>query len=589
MNEFEMFDLYRKNHTKIQGRREGEGYCDVDYLLRVWKENKSKMLAPLFGDKLILEKNISYNRPQEDMSREMGSVLRATYEFFNDVMQALCPIMGTTGDWDDRNEDCCIVWQSLRSQLFNPDSLVENNLILGRHYINDVRDDIKSFMLTFPNGHKVQLQRGMKITRAFTQICKELGKSDEWEKFRIAHSQVLNQKRLTGTLCLSIHPLDYATASDNDNGWSSCMSWQDEGCYRMGTVEMMNSPMVICAYLKSNKQYMELDGGQWNSKKWRAWILVDKDVIVCNRHYPYHQEEMAINCLQWVCDLLKEHYGWEYGDIHKDFYSWMRRNNHEIEYYTGYMYNDLGGDDVIGCVRAGAKSIHKSIGFSGPAECMVCGEIIPEDVQDAGRLECERCYEEPRCHDCGDIISGEIFYDDEGNAYCESCFNERFATCNYCDETVSSDEIMGVQFPIYTDLIKEAIDKLEPYKEKNHRPAYVFVDRHDYVYRRWCVHREIHHLDEQYLCEKCQRRFGVGEAYIGKNNDYYMITINPDKVSMDTAYDMFYATEYKWARDVVQDPDYNEQDKAVAQIIYDFWKVNWDRFVAEYHADQERD
>ena len=75
--------------------------------------------------------------------------------------------------------------------------------------------------------------------------------ADEWEEIRLAHSQIFNTNKMTGTLCLSIHPLDYATASDNDNGWSSCMSWRDDGCYRMGTVEMMNSPMVICAYFAS--------------------------------------------------------------------------------------------------------------------------------------------------------------------------------------------------------------------------------------------------------------------------------------------------------------------------------------------------
>ena len=37
--------------------------------------------------------------------------------------------------------------------------------------------------------------------------------------------------------------------SDNNSGWESCMSWRNNGCYRRGTVEMMNSPYVIVAYL----------------------------------------------------------------------------------------------------------------------------------------------------------------------------------------------------------------------------------------------------------------------------------------------------------------------------------------------------
>ena len=61
-----------------------------------------------------------------------------------------------------------------------------------------------------------------------------------FEDFRIAQSLVTNQANLKGYITLSIHPLDYMTMSDNNCGWDSCMSWQEEGCYRQGTVEMMN-------------------------------------------------------------------------------------------------------------------------------------------------------------------------------------------------------------------------------------------------------------------------------------------------------------------------------------------------------------
>ena len=91
-----------------------------------------------------------------------------------------------------------------------------------------------------------------------------------FEQMRIKHSQILNKKRLKGTLCLSIHPLDYITISDNNCDWDSCMTWTGDDCpgeYRLGTLEMMNSPSVVVAYLDSKEPYHPLDDGRaWSNK-----------------------------------------------------------------------------------------------------------------------------------------------------------------------------------------------------------------------------------------------------------------------------------------------------------------------------------
>ena len=92
---------------------------------------------------------------------------------------------------------------------------------------------------------------------------------EEFEDFRIKHSRILSEKEFIGRLSLSIHPLDFMTMSDNDSDWSSCMSWRTCGSYRRGTVEMMNSPCVVVAYLSASKP-MVLDRGshfKWNIKK----------------------------------------------------------------------------------------------------------------------------------------------------------------------------------------------------------------------------------------------------------------------------------------------------------------------------------
>ena len=43
--------------------------------------------------------------------------------------------------------------------------------------------------------------------------------------------------------------------SDNDYGWDSCMGWMNEGEYRLGTVEMMNSPCIVVAYIDGEEAW----------------------------------------------------------------------------------------------------------------------------------------------------------------------------------------------------------------------------------------------------------------------------------------------------------------------------------------------
>ena len=397
---FELFDAYRKENS----RSHNEDFCDVDYLLRFWRENKGQYLIPLFGDKLILEREVEYTRSNEDLRDDMRQMINDNHDFIHDFYNAF-----TNCCVNEQNEEFVSVRDNLTNCLDNASNLVENIVYLGYRRVYDNSkcwydyEDINSYVVEFSNGRKIQLQKGMKITRAMSQICAQIGLLGKWEKFRIAHSQVLNQKKLKGTLCLSIHPLDYATASDNDNGWSSCMSWREDGCYRMGTVEMMNSPMVICAYLRSDKQHMEIDGQEWNSKKWRAWIIVTKDVILCNRHYPYHQETFAINCIDWVKELVGEKYGWKYEDTHTNFYQYRRDTDRCVDFYTNYMYNDLGDDDIIGCFREGSKmtNLPGIINISGPAECMGCGREIEYDDQSADTLICNECAGRKICANCG--------------------------------------------------------------------------------------------------------------------------------------------------------------------------------------------
>jgi len=581
MKDFEMFDAYRREHTRNQNGT----YCSVDHLLRFWRENKGQYLTKLFGDKLIMERPIEYVRDETELRRDMSEMVDDYRDCIGALTDALSDQMGNPDIWASHRDPNMSAYRYLRNSLYNCNPLIDNTVdMFSMWYDCEDSDSRRAYTIELKNGKKITMQNGMKLTRLWGQIAKALGKSDEWERFRIAHSQVLNQKKLKGTLCLSIHPLDYATASDNDNGWSSCMSWQEEGCYRMGTVEMMNSPMVICAYLRSDKQHMEIDGQEWNSKKWRAWIIVTKDVIICNRHYPYHQPMFAEEALNWVRELVGREYGWLYEDVHHDFIQHMEDDLGDaraIEFRTNYMYNDIGGDDVIGMLSVDRKHLPGYINFSGPAECMICGDEIPCDTQGADALECMHCHAEYTCNSCGCVIDeGEAYTDPDGNYICECCYNDSCCQCSECDETIWNDDAINLVFPVYQKRARKFMETA------NDSVRQYFTNWHGDLRFRAVEGEEV------CLCPDCASRIEKATVSYDEDEDKVevdtygeMDVIDPTKTDIDTAFNIIHPRGWEdahnsWTRR--HDPEYC--DSMIA-----FWKDQWDAFKADFENAPVKD
>jgi hypothetical protein len=75
--------------------------------------------------------------------------------------------------------------------------------------------------------------------------------------------------------------------------------------------------------------------------------------------------------------------------------------------------------------------------------CTSCGELLDLDEARsfAGELYCESCFEDQfnYCSDCDTVISREYTnYDDDGNPYCDECYNNRFD--EDCPENPSVDD-----------------------------------------------------------------------------------------------------------------------------------------------------
>ena len=444
----EQFRRYAESCADVSGDKANPYERDPDEILRFWEEAKSRYLYNLLGEQAILSKKVSYMRETKQLRDEMEDMLNKQYSFVANLLRQL--EIATKPKWSVgvASNSAARFYDVVRMMLS------ATHLIDGR---------VPASVTEVIMGKEVQLTLGQKSMRALGRIAALLNLSEEFEDFRIAHSQILNQKNITGNLCLSIHPLDYATASDNANSWSSCMSWQEYGCYRLGTVEMMNSPMVLCTYLTGNNTLYDIGGSTWNSKKWRAWAIVTPEVILVNRQYPYDNEDVATEVVNWIKELASKNLGWEYQDVQRD----CCYADYGISFRTNYMYND------VGCEHTGAIGTHMKpvphrrgegypniINFSGVANCMWCGEEIPyhNNQEEANTLCCVNCRDGYVCCCCGQhVTEDEVYFSPNGEAYCCDCYNENFTCCDKCGDAVAVEDTVFFEMGVDEELLGQLV------------------------------------------------------------------------------------------------------------------------------------
>lgn len=389
--------------------------ASVKHILRFWDSSKSVSLNKLFGEELIISKPFCIEKSEDSISDVFKTSDNVQYNDFLRVFNRKC---GSKWDWIRTFN---IEWPEdgyLLSELVSPVNLAKNIW------------EGKTFKVPLENGKFITIQKGCKITRVLGKLAAAWDIEALFEHFRIFHSQVLNDKELKGELCLSIHPLDYLTMSDNDCNWSSCMSWRDYGCYRQGTVEMMNSQFVVVAYLKSREDMWvsKVHDYYWNSKKWRCLFVVSKDMIVGIKGYPYPGYQLQKETLNWIKELASERLGWEYED------ETFKYNGHNIielkrtfNFETGMMYNDFGScDHFMKVGKDFIKEPYCSMYISGPSECMCCGEeCYPESE---GDLICKDCDGRIFCSECGEILEADEVYWFDGIPYCRYCYDDNIST-----------------------------------------------------------------------------------------------------------------------------------------------------------------
>lgn len=436
---FREYGLYTQNISMMR---------DDEKLFQYWNANKQGLYQVL-GQNFILKRNVVYAK---DISEITQSIRKAFYYNYHNspVIYKFTELVDKIRRlYNDKSLSCLYI---------GADVLAENKYtgrrvtLSGEHTVTN---------------KPVYIQPGMKIIKMMSTLMKAFGVYDaeEFEAFRQQHSVCLNDKSLSGELCLSIHPLDYATMSDNQCDWTSCMSWEDPdgGEYRVGTIEMMNSPYVVVAYLESHTPMsMPYGDDTWSNKKWRELFVVSPEIIMGIQGYPYPQSHLEKYVLDWLKELVETNTEW--GSYLPDTLKVGKagcavyHQDHKIYTYfsMNHMYNDIYRTQhhpayLPADIEWWEENRYLDLNLSGPAMCLSCGAI---DEMCDNSLVCHECGGDIRCSRCGEYHSDS----DDGrwisnDWFCYGCI-EQFTECENCgrfwDEWQSGDKSYEIT-PILKD------------------------------------------------------------------------------------------------------------------------------------------
>lgn len=182
---------------------------------------------------------------------------------------------------------------------------------------------------------------GQKLVKSLKNFFNSSSQEQEQLKFyRDIISSIINENTVEGYYCISIHPLDYLSISDNDEKWGTCHSLDSD--YRSGNLSYMADKSTVVIYIREkNKRHIISNFPpevEWNSKKWRSLLFFssDKNMVFASRGYPIELPE-AFDLFQKAAELAFEEAGLVYK--YTKWYTYQIRNLKEegfnYKYYNG--------------------------------------------------------------------------------------------------------------------------------------------------------------------------------------------------------------------------------------------------------------
>ena len=380
---------------------------------QVWEENKKQFLFSLLRQQLIYSVPTEVSMTEEELyykirESEVKSVL------YQQCKPEFVRILTTLSFELDENE------KIIEKCLFD---LLDIKTLARQRIENDYAFNW--------NGKRVKFNKGTKVTKLFRFFVNE----SELDAIIKKYATIFNQKTIKGDLCLSVHPLDYFSVSDNQCGWNSCFSVHD-GSYRISTTGLLTSPNTMVAYLSSGDvEYEAYDMSMtWNNKKWRTYVTMshDQKTFHIGREYPYSNPALRQKVVEMIADLT----GLEYQEVNREIYINTPDAFYNDGFYHLYEATNIEDDERV-----------DELDIAEDCYCMECGTTY--DLEGVNGFCCISCH--PECHEdyigtCT-LCDTHIFdYEDysyiisRGEYVCECCSSE-LTYCQECDEAyIGEDE-----------------------------------------------------------------------------------------------------------------------------------------------------
>ena len=380
---------------------------------QVWEENKQQFLFSLLRQQLIYSVPTEVSMTEEELYykiKESG----VRYTLQQQFKPEFARILTTMSSELDENE------KIIEKCLFD---LLNVNILARQRIEKDYTFDW--------DGKRVKFNKGTKVTKLFRFFVNE----SELDALIKKYATIFNQKTIKGDLCLSVHPLDYFSVSDNQCGWNSCFSVHD-GSYRISTTGLLTSPNTMVAYLSSGDvEYEAYDMSMtWNNKKWRTYVTMshDQKTFHIGREYPYSNPALRQKVVEMIADLT----GWEYQEADREIYINTPDAFYNDGFYHLYEATNIEEDERV-----------DELDVAEDCYCMECGTTY--DLEGVNGICCISCH--PECHEdymgtCT-LCDTHIFdYEDysyiisRGEYVCECC-SPKLTYCQECDEAyIGEDE-----------------------------------------------------------------------------------------------------------------------------------------------------
>ena len=324
---------------------------------------------------------------------------------------------------------------------------------------------VESGFIHVGTGDVVEIPTGMKLIKAFKYFEND---PITLKDLQTHASMIIQEDKVTGTLCISVHPLDFLSSSENTYNWRSCHALDGE--YRAGNFSYMMDKSTIMCYLKGAddaKLPNFPDTVRWNSKKWRMLLFFSDrwDVMFAGRQYPFFSK----TALDIIAIHLKNKLTTGY---------WSEWHNDELKSFT-YSENNMDGGSLmwnyiclnnelyktVDIIQDGKYSLHfndllrsscytpyysfkyyRPIGetpkvhVGAAAPCLMCGQ---SHMVSTDSLLCEECelefgnsqddrYGYCDCCDRRIVIEDAHFIESVGQLVCEWCYDSLVTRCEKC-------------------------------------------------------------------------------------------------------------------------------------------------------------